>query len=822
MFWFQISHTGFVTTASWRSSKRRQLPFLPNGSSSADGQDLCDSILPSTSKSPVFAKSIDKMFEEAVSSGVLTLRQRKLKEFPVHFCGRFDLSDLISAALLESDRLNVENRHPNDLWGTKGIEQCQHVVSDLSQNRLTELPACMCELEYLETLQLKSNCIQRLPSSVHLLKSLGFLDLRGNQLKALPNTLFFLKLKVLLLSGNQIQSIPREIRQLENCLTELDVSWNKLTELPSDISLLKSLRVLNVANNKLTELPSEIGHMQLRILDISENSLSAIPVEFCNLSGFVAEFKVGGNPLVAPPVNVVEKGREHIFKWLRTKLSTESNGYKSYSEWAFSRCSNINATLRRPDRIQIDRSQRSSEEKKQERRPRQSRFNTLGGSDSGYTSTGDSEHRLSNGTTNSKGSLEEINERCRSDEIASTPSTDRSGYLDGCSTSSGNSSEISGDLAKEVMLAYAETVIEKKIAARNSPLSPNATLNNNTIMDVSIQSVVLDISNNNIPSKTVSSPRAPLAVPETSRTEANSNLKVSDVSARAVEDITQAVKELNVQVANIQNPQKNQQKKSPLQSMERNQGIKKTAPVTVAKKTTPPPRAPATTNRPARSTSIGLKKPSLSTSRIAPAPSVSSISTAGRKSDPVSSKRTTTSVSNLAASRQNLTSSTIETKPTMVKKSTGMSKSVTAASRNPVPTVTNGAGPSVVDTMKRILESKMVGAKLSENKDKLAQELSSGVILCNFANKIKPRSVPTVMTQTLGEQSLSPVRSKKNAESFVAACKRLGVPESSLCSPSNITDKTNLVLIAKSVLALNKFGAMNDSSVTISSVAARV
>ena len=349
--------------------------------------------------------------------------------------------------------------------------------------------------------------------------------------------------------------------------------------------------------------------------------------------------------------------------------------------------------------------------------------------------------------------MEEINERCRSGEIPSTPSTDRSGYLDGCSTSSGNSSEISGDLAKEVMLAYAETVIEKKMAARNSPLSPNSLLNNNVIIDTSIKSAALDISNNNIPLKVTPNLKAPLAVPETSRTEINSNLKINDVSAKAVEDITQAVQELNVQVSNIQNPQKNELKKSPLQKVEKIQGVKKVTPVTTVKKTTPPSKAPVT-SRPARSTSTGLKKPSLSTSKIAPAPSVSSIATSGRKSDPITTKKTTTSTSNLAASRQNLTSSTIETK-SLAKKSTTMSRSVTVAPRNPVSTATNGTGPSVIDTMKRILESKMIGTKLSDNKDKMAQELSSGVILCNFANKIKPRCVPTVMTQTLGEVELS-------------------------------------------------------------------
>lgn len=43
----------------------------------------------------------------------------------------------------------------------------------------------------------------------------------GNQLTSLPPCLFLLQLKILLLSGNNLDNLSRDIRQLENCLEEL-------------------------------------------------------------------------------------------------------------------------------------------------------------------------------------------------------------------------------------------------------------------------------------------------------------------------------------------------------------------------------------------------------------------------------------------------------------------------------------------------------------------------------------------------------------------------------------------------------------------------
>ena len=61
-------------------------------------------------------------------------------------------------------------------------------------------------------------------------------------------------------------------------VTSLDLSNNKLTELPATISHLKNLNSLKLANNQLNDLPPSIAILdKLESLDLSGNPLSEIP-----------------------------------------------------------------------------------------------------------------------------------------------------------------------------------------------------------------------------------------------------------------------------------------------------------------------------------------------------------------------------------------------------------------------------------------------------------------------------------------------------------------------------------------------------------------
>jgi Leucine-rich repeat (LRR) protein len=63
-------------------------------------------------------------------------------------------------------------------------------------------------------------------------------------------------------------------------MTKLNLSFNKLTELPAEIGLLINLTELDLRNNKLTELPAEIGSLiKLIFLYLANNKLMKLPAE---------------------------------------------------------------------------------------------------------------------------------------------------------------------------------------------------------------------------------------------------------------------------------------------------------------------------------------------------------------------------------------------------------------------------------------------------------------------------------------------------------------------------------------------------------------
>lgn len=106
-------------------------------------------------------------------------------------------------------------------------------------------------------------------------KTLTNLDLSDNKIGQLPRT-FCCKmnnLRVLNLSNNLIETLPIEIKFFCR-LVDLNVSNNRLRMLPSTFSDLRSLRCLNVANNNLSQLPAfRREDIRLQQLDVSHNPL---------------------------------------------------------------------------------------------------------------------------------------------------------------------------------------------------------------------------------------------------------------------------------------------------------------------------------------------------------------------------------------------------------------------------------------------------------------------------------------------------------------------------------------------------------------------
>ncbi|KAM5329326.1 leucine-rich repeat and calponin homology domain-containing protein 4 isoform 1-T1 [Glossophaga mutica] len=88
--------------------------------------------------------------------------------------------------------------------------------------------------------------------------------------------------------------------------------------------------------------------------------------------------------------------------------------------------------------------------------------------------------------------------------------------------------------------------------------------------------------------------------------------------------------------------------------------------------------------------------------------------------------------------------------------------------------------------LRQVLESQLQ-RPLPED---LAEALANGVILCQLANQLRPRSVPFIHVPSPAVPKLSTLKSRKNVESFLEACRKMGVPEADLCSPSDLLQGT--------------------------------
>ncbi|XP_068558160.1 leucine-rich repeat and calponin homology domain-containing protein 1 isoform X2 [Cebidichthys violaceus] len=69
----------------------------------------------------------------------------------------------------------------------------------------------------------------------------------------------------------------------------------------------------------------------------------------------------------------------------------------------------------------------------------------------------------------------------------------------------------------------------------------------------------------------------------------------------------------------------------------------------------------------------------------------------------------------------------------------------------------------------------------------LGSSLMDGVVLCHLANHIRPRSVGSIHVPSPAVPKLSMAKCRRNVENFLDACRKIGLSESSLCSPYDIT-----------------------------------
>ncbi|XP_064313606.1 DISP complex protein LRCH3 isoform X10 [Phalacrocorax carbo] len=731
-----------------------------------------------------WSRSLDRALEEAAASGTLSLSGRKLRDYPRASAANHDLSDTTQA--------------------------------DLSRNRLSELPAEACHFVSLESLNLYQNCIRYIPEAVLNLQSLTFLNISRNQLSTLPVHLCSLPLKVLIASNNKLVSIPEEIGQLRQ-LTELDVSCNEIQAIPPQIGNLESLRDLNVRRNNLVHLPEELAELPLIRLDFSCNKITTIPVCYRNLR-HLQTIMLENNPLQSPPAQICIKGKIHIFKYL-----------------------NIEACKIAPELPDYDRRPMgfgSCHEELYSGRP-------YGALDSGFNSVDSGDKRWSGNEPTDEFSdlplrVAEITKEQRlrresqyQENRGSTVVTnggvehdlDQIDYIDSCATEEEEEEVrqpkcMDSDSLSSQFMAYID---QRRISNEGSPVKPVSIrefqrtedtrryLHQNRDTDELRRPETLNLMQDRelhqvLRSYVDKTERPPADSPyflsshhsqvsntdpelhrrhiERTRREAQlAALQYEEERMRTKQIQREAVLDFVKQKASL-----SPQKQSPLDSechfpSRRSQHTDDSALLVSDDRSTISPGSPTTQTvhlsppYPGHAAPPSYRNPSQrpesflfraavrdEANKVVTSPSTRALSPANDSADP--------------RVRQNSKQREEELE--------------------------------LIEQLRKNIESRL---KVSLPSD-LGAALTDGVVLCHLANHVRPRSVPSIHVPSPAVPKLTMAKCRRNVENFLEACRRIGVPQDNLCSPSDIL-QLNLS-VKRTVETLLSLGTDSEESSLVS------
>ena len=174
----------------------------------------------------------------------------------------------------------------------------------IENDNITSIPDDIGALKYLKDLTITYCNIRTLPSSLGYLNLTG-LDLSHNKLIQLPDEICQLtNLIDLNLEGNALTTLPYCIDKMKR-LTELSASSNKLTKLPINLFKLKRLKSLDLGYNEITNLPDNIGELQkLKYLRLGHNKLTSLPSSLSSLPLYA--LNINANEITSLPESFVQ------------------------------------------------------------------------------------------------------------------------------------------------------------------------------------------------------------------------------------------------------------------------------------------------------------------------------------------------------------------------------------------------------------------------------------------------------------------------------------------------------------------------------------
>ncbi|CAK6968658.1 leucine-rich repeat and calponin homology domain-containing protein 4 isoform X3 [Scomber scombrus] len=630
---------------------------------------------------------------------------------------------------------------------------------NLSNRKLKEFPrsAKNYDLSDITHADLSKNRLCDLPEELCQFISLETLSLYHNGMRSLCSSLGNLQaLTYLNLSRNLLSSLPPSVFQLP-LLRVLIVSNNKLSSLPASIYSLTHLRQLDISCNELQCLPAELGQLEcLRDLNLRRNQLTTLPEEISELP--LVRLDVSCNRISHVPL---------CYRHLRhlQSISLDSNPLQMPPAQI---CSKGKYHIFKY--LNMEACKRSQEELERHLRP--TGFNSclsdqelfagqFGGLDSGFNSVDSGSKRWSGNE-----SADDFSER------------------------SLRLAEVSRD----------QRNLEEEEEEDASPLQANK---------VNGEAEQVDFIDSSVTEEEEDPPTPPLTAPPLEQKESSppsqsqdSTIHRSSLHLEVVPPSSASSAPLSPSSPTLEERRRPgtlsiwQERERLQQQQKEKTSFLKSSTKTGSHVASPPQTGSSSVGgSPENSTSqSGLRHRCASADQMSTVPHSILLQRSSSRTDVPTSPKTSPPPGQAPRPNSFLfrTSSRSNVKPAVFTLGeSGRSESRTTL-RSP-----KEERPDIMQ-LRKTLESRL---KITLSED-MGEALCNGTVLCQLVNQIKPRSVSIIHIPSPAVPKLSSSKCRLNVENFIGACRKLGVPEDSLCSPQLILEDEGLSRLAQTVQVL--------------------
>ncbi|KAK2581006.1 hypothetical protein KPH14_006056 [Odynerus spinipes] len=130
------------------------------------------------------------------------------------------------------------------------------------------------------------------------------------------------KTGALRLSQKKLDELPSNLQALAPLLRTLDISENKITQIPDDIGKFTLLKQLNLSRNKLTALPETLGDLsKLEGLNASSNFIETIPLSLSKLT-HLKQVNLSDNRIAEFPLMFCDLKHLDVLDLSKNRLTT--------------------------------------------------------------------------------------------------------------------------------------------------------------------------------------------------------------------------------------------------------------------------------------------------------------------------------------------------------------------------------------------------------------------------------------------------------------------------------------------------------------------